>query len=158
MLKELVRGSPALTITGWLNLVLAVILAILSAMDSATVLGINRWIKPGKFAISIVIFTWTIAWFLRYLPHRPRAVRAIGWGISICMIIEITLITMQAARGTTSHFNQATVFDGVAFSVMGAMIGLNTLLVVWVLELFLDQVQSLPPAYLAGIRWGLLIF
>jgi hypothetical protein len=76
-------------------LALAAVLAILAATDSGTVLGINRWIKPGKFAISIVIFVWTIAWFLRYLPgHRPRAVRAIGWGISICMIVEISLITM----------------------------------------------------------------
>lgn len=158
MLKELYRGSPALAITGWLNLALAAVLAILAATDSATVLGINRWIKPGKFAISIVIFTWTIAWFLRYLPHRRRAVRAIGWGISICMLVEISLIAMQAARGTTSHFNQATVFDGVVFGVMGAMIGLNTLLVVWMLVLFMGQVPSLPPAYLDGIRWGLLIF
>src|SRR5260370_14532780 len=127
MVKELYRGSPALAITGWLNLALAAVLAILAVTDSATVLGINRWIKPGKFAISIVIFTWTIAWFLRYLPQGPRAVRAIGWSISICMIVEITLITMQAARGTTSHFNNATLFDGGVVGVMCAIIGLNTL-------------------------------
>jgi hypothetical protein len=139
-------------------LALAAVLAILAATDSAAVLGVNRWIKPGKFAISIAIFVWTIAWFLRYLPHRRRAVRAIGWGISICMIVEISLITMQAARWTTSHFNHATAFDGAVYGVMGATIGLNTLLVVWVLVLFLGQVPSLAPAYLAGIRWGLLIF
>src|ERR1700682_3846819 len=129
MLKELYRSGPALAITGWLNLALAGVLAILATTDSATVLGINRWIKPGKFAISIVIFVWTIAWFLRYLSHRPRAVRAIGWSISFCMLFEISLITMQAARGTTSHFNHATVFDGAVFTVMGAMILINTLLV-----------------------------
>ena len=158
MLKQLYRGSPSLAITGWLNLALAAVLGILAATDSGTVLGINRWIKPGKFAISIVIFTWTIAWFLRYFQHRRRAVRAIGWSISVCMLVEITLITMQAARGTTSHFNNATIFDGAVFAVMGTMIGVNTLLVVWVLVLFCGQVQSLPPAYLAGIRWGLLVF
>jgi hypothetical protein len=158
MLRELVRGSLALAVTGWLNLALAAVLGILAATDSGTVLGINRWIKPGKFTISIVIFVWTIAWFLRHLQHRPRAVRAIGWGISICMIVEISLITMQAARGTTSHFNHATAFDDAVFSVMGAMIALNTLLVVWVLVLFLSHAPSLPPAYLAGIRLGLLIF
>src|ERR1700736_4165457 len=139
MLKELYRGSPALAITGWLNLALAGVLAIVAATDSATVLGINRWIKPGKFAISITIFVWTIAWFFEFLKQRERAVRAIGWNISLCMIVEITLITMQAARGTTSHFNSATVFDGVVFIVMGAAIGLNTLLVAWVLVLFRSQ-------------------
>ncbi len=158
MLKELHRGSPALAITGWLHLALAAVLAILATTDPVTILGVNRWLKPEKFAVSIAIFVWTLAWLLRYLPDRPRAVRAIGWGVSICMLAEMSLIAMQAARGTTSHFNHETAFDAVVFIVMGAMIGLNTVLMVWVAALFFKRVPGLPPAYLAGIRWGLAIF
>jgi hypothetical protein len=38
----------------------------------------------------------------------------IGWGVSICILTAITCITMQAARGTTSHFNNSTTFNSAA--------------------------------------------
>jgi hypothetical protein len=41
---------------------------------------------------------------------------------------------------------------------MGGMIAVNTILAAWILVLFVRDPPSLPPAYLAGIRWGLLIF
>ena len=43
------------------------------------------------------------------------------------MVIEIVIISAQAWRGTTSHFNVGTVVDGVLFTIMGAAIVLQTL-------------------------------
>jgi hypothetical protein len=43
------------------------------------------------------------------------------------MAAEMVLIGMQAARGTTSHYNVATAFDGAVFDWMGRMIAVNTL-------------------------------
>jgi hypothetical protein len=42
-------------------------------------------------------------------------------------VLEIVIIGLQAWRGTTSHFNVATPFDGVLFTIMGAAIVVQTL-------------------------------
>src|SRR5277367_5484773 len=106
----------ALTITGWLNLALLVAMMAAAPFDHRLVMGINPWIKPIKFAASITIYVWTLAWLLSYLP-RPR--RLISWGVSAVMIAEIAIIVMQAARGTTSHYNNSTPFNAIAFGIMG---------------------------------------
>ena len=157
-LRELYRRGPVLTVTGWIHWILAAVLVVLWQLDSRTILGINPWIKPLKFSISIAIYVWTLAWYLAYVSRRRRAVAIISWGASICMLVEITGITLQAARGVPSHFNVATPFDATIFGVMGATIGINTLLVLWTLVLFCAANPELPAAYLWGIRFGLLVF
>jgi hypothetical protein len=42
--------------------------------------------------------------------------------LTVGFVLEIVLIDMQAARGTTSHFNLATRFDAIVFAVMGISI------------------------------------
>lgn len=39
---------------------------VVSPFDSRLVMGTNPWIKPVKFAISITIYVWTVAWLLEY--------------------------------------------------------------------------------------------
>ena len=94
-LRELYRSNPVLTITGWLNWILAAVLIVAVQFDSRTILGINPWIKPIKFSISIAIYGWTLAWYLRYLGGRRRAVRIISWGVAICVLSEIAGITLH---------------------------------------------------------------
>ncbi len=157
-LRELYRRSPVLAVTGWIHWILAAVLVVLWQLDSRTILGINAWIKPLKFSISIAIYVWSLAWYLAYVRQNRRAVTVISWGASICMLVEITGITLQAARGVPSHFNVATPFDATIFAVMGSTIGINTVLVFWTLVLFLAANPELPAAYLWGIRFGLLVF
>ena len=157
-LRLLYAASPPLAITGSLTAALALVLSIAYQFDSRTILGINPWTKPIKFSASIAIFTWTLAWYFRYLTARPRPLRIIGWGSSIMMIGEIAGITMQSWRGVASHFNVTSRFDAVVFMSMGVMIGLNTLFVLWFLILFCMDQPAIPRAYLWGIRSGLAIF
>jgi hypothetical protein len=157
-LRQLYQSNPLLAIIGWIHWILAAVLMVAVAFDSRTILGINPWIKPIKFSISIAIYVWTLAWFLRYLSGRKHAVRIISWGVAITMVAEITGITLQSARGVPSHFNVATPLDAVIFSGMGAVIGVNTVLVIWVCVLFFGDRPELPLAYLWGIRYGLLLF
>ena len=111
-----------------------------------------------KFSVSIAIYVWTLAWYLRYLSGRRRAVKLLSWGVAFTMVAEITLITLQSARGVPSHFNVATPLDAVLFATMGTIIGCNTVMLMWVTALFFVDRPELPAAYLWGIRFGLLIF
>jgi hypothetical protein len=158
LLAELYRRNRLLTLVGWLHVGLLIVAFGLAAFDSRAILGINPWIKPMKFMASITIFVWTVAWLLGYLPGPRWAVRTISVGVSLAMVIEIICISLQSARGTTSHFNGATPFDGIAFGVMGLMIVFNSLLVAWVGVLFFTQKVQLDVVYLWGIRLGLLVF
>jgi len=154
---ELYSRSKVLAITGWIHLALLAGMLVVFGVDSRLVMGINLWIKPIKFAISIIIYVWTVAWLLEYLrPPWPK--RIIGWGISTSMVIEIVCIVVQAARGTTSHFNVSTPLDAGIFSTMGGMIALNSVLVFVLLILFSLGRYDVPRPYLWSIRSGLLIF
>ena len=63
----------------------------------------------------------------------------------LTMVGEIVLISMQAARGTTSHFNIRTPFDAAVFNAMGLMIVANSLAAAWFLTT-LRPVTSDPSA------------
>ncbi len=157
-MRTLYQSNRILTLTGGFHWLLVVVLLLIYPFDSRTILGISPWIKPIKFSVSIAIYVWTLAWYMRYLVDRARAVRIISCGVAISMLTEIACIVMQSARGTTSHFNGATPFDAAVFILMGVMIGLNAMLVVWVLVLFCKPGLRIPPAYAWGIRCGLLLF
>jgi|CZKS01.1.fsa_nt_gi hypothetical protein len=157
-LRELYQSNPVLTITGWFHWILAGVLILAAQFDSRTILGVNPWIKPIKFSISIAIYVWTLAWYLRYLSGRRRAVGIISWVVAVSVIAEIVGITLQSARGVPSHFNITTPLDATIFSAMGAMIGINTVMLIWVCVLFFVDHPDLPAAYLWGIRFGLLLF
>lgn len=129
--KELWQKQRALIAAGFGFLALLIVLGIISLFDSQQILGINRWIKPMKFASSIAIFLFTLAIYLNFLRGYERASRIIAAGATAMLVGEIILIVMQAARGTTSHFNVKTVFDNIVFSLMGLMILINTLLIIY---------------------------
>src|SRR3954447_23005428 len=98
-LQRLWKASPPLTATGLL--MLAVFAASLAAMavDTSTILGAPRWLKPAKFAISTAIYAFTLAWIFTYLPDRPRLTRRVGWITAVVVILEVAIIDLQAARG-----------------------------------------------------------
>lgn len=158
LIKELFRRNAILSWVALGHFLLLIVLAAISLFDSTTILGINRWIKPMKFSASIGLYATTIAWFTGYLPKEKLSVKLISWGIAICMIAEIVCIVLQPARGTTSHFNKATPFDAVVFSIMGTMIAINTVLDAFLLALFFKEKTAIPRSYLWGIRLGLAVF
>jgi len=158
MLKELRRSEPVLWRTGCFMIPVIVICLIGMPFDTRQVTGTNPWLKPFKFAVSILIYVWTLGWFLRFVEGAERSKQAVRWGVSLAMTGEILLITLQAARGVPSHFNVESAFDAVVFSLMGLFILLNTFLVALALLLLLVWPSGIQPAYLMGIRMGLLVF
>jgi hypothetical protein len=158
VIRELHHRDALLFFTGAIMLLLLVVATFFSIGDARLILGINPWIKPMKFMTSIAIFLWTIAWFMPETEPRPRARAFVRWTIASAMVIEIAMITMQAWRGATSHFNVVTAFDALVFNIMGGAIALSTAAIVvfwWIIR------RDTPPGragYIWGIRLGVLLF
>lgn len=143
---------------GLLNFLAAFVCVVMMAATDTKVLGINAWIKPMKFFISIGIFTWTMNWFLHYL-NRPRTERSYTWMAILVFTFESFVITWQAANGRLSHFNITTPLYSILFSLMGVAITVLTVWTGYIGYLFFKQKNlDLPPAYLWGIRLGILFF
>ncbi len=126
--------------------------------DSMQILGINRWIKPLKFFLSVGIMSWTMGWILYYLDPK-KSVRVISILIVFSMFVENAIVTLQAARGIRSHFNVHEPTNAMLFSIMGIFIVLFTFTSIYALILFTRQKKFfIQPSYLLGIRLGLLYF
>ncbi|HEX6216837.1 MAG TPA: hypothetical protein VFZ38_18505 [Vicinamibacterales bacterium] len=153
MTRELRHRDPLLFWTGAFMLLMLLVVTLISISDTRQILGLNPWIKPMKFMTSITIFLWTVAWFMPETQPNPLARAMVRWTIAIAMLTEITIITMQAARGTTSHFNNATAFDDILFGIMGLGVVFNTAAMV----LFLWIIRRDTPPSRAGYIWGIRI-
>lgn len=156
LIKEVFKRSPNLGWFGTLNFLAFFIMLMIAFFDDRMLLGINLWVKPMKFAISIGVFVWTMAWFLHELPQKAK-VKKIEWTIILMLFIEMVIIVGQAARGEMSHFNISSIFNGILFQIMGIAILINTMMVFWAFLLF-GKVDTLPNGYKIGIRFGMLIF
>jgi hypothetical protein len=123
------------------------------------VLGINVWIKPMKFFVSTTIFLWTVAWFRPQVASRfSGTARGVSITIGVAMVFEMVGITIQAARGTTSHFNVATQFDAAIFNMMGVLILVNTIAMIVFLAIIRRDTPPQRAGYLWGIRLGIALF
>jgi hypothetical protein len=158
LLIDLFRKQPLLTAAAWIHVVLALVTLVGLVVDHRTILGLNPWVKPLKFAVSIALYLFTIALFLSYFPDQTRMLFWATLVIAITMLVEISLISLQAFRGTTSHFNTSTPFDAGVLYTMGIAIVVNTVMTGIILWQFFVQPPALPLSYLWGIRLGLIIF
>src|SRR5678815_3990843 len=121
-LARLWQASPPLTAAGVLLIVAAAASAVGLLVDSRTITGAPAWLKPLKFAVSTAVYSFTLAWVFTYLTDRPRVRRAVVQPTAIVFALEVAIIDVQAWRGTTSHFNGATVLDRTLYTVMGTAI------------------------------------
>ena len=158
LFSEIHRKNAILSKFGWLMLVGAIICLVLTSVDRTMVSGLNAWIKPMKFFLSIAIFSWTMALYMDLLNY-PKQVRWYSRMVVVVFIIEMIIIVGQAAKGQRSHFNITTPLNGILFSIMGVAI---TILVSWTLYiafLFFRQKQfRLPMHVIWAIRIGLVLF
>lgn len=157
-IEELLRRSPVLFTAAAVHLALLVLLLGLASLDERLVLGVNAWIKPAKFAASIAVYLLTINWLIGDVALPPRGRRAVVWGTVAMVSFEMVAISMQAARGVASHFNDSSPFDAAVFALMGIAILANTALAAYLAHRFWTTRPPLPAPYLWGIRLGLAVF
>jgi hypothetical protein len=140
-------AAPALTILGFIMAADLVLALSGLVVDRRVITGAPAWLKPAKFAISTMIAAWSFAFCIASTSIWPRFTRALDIVLATGLLLEIALIDMQAARGTSSHFNFATRFDGAVFAVMGVSI-----LCIWLAMLLLTVVLFRQPY--ASSAWG----
>jgi hypothetical protein len=158
VLCDAVQGNRGLAWGIWWNAGLLLLSLAAMPFDSRKIIGLNPWVKPVKFDVSVIVFLVTIALLLWSLPEDWRSTKLwVGWGMGVAMIVEDTIIALQSARGVRSHMNYTTPLDGSLFGVMGLFIALNTVLAVWLLIAWCRTDAGLPPAVVWGVRLGLLM-
>lgn len=122
-LAELIARHRLLALYGLALLILALAGAAMQIVDTRVLAsGVNVWVKPVKFLVSIGVFALTAAWFFGYI--RPERRRALLPRLSVVMLIaagtlELLWIGWQAAHGLESHFNNDTPFYNLMYGLMG---------------------------------------
>ncbi len=155
-LRTMLRWHGPLVAFSLAMAVLSVALVVAWLVDDRTLLGAPLWAKPLKFALSFTFYGLTLAWLL----SRSTRARRLGWWTGtvavVASLVEMVVITGQAARGSRSHFNTDTAFDQMLFSLMGATVAVIYVatLVVGVL-LLRSRLQD--PATAWALRLGVLV-
>jgi hypothetical protein len=140
-------AAPGLTVLGFIMAADLVFCMLGLVVDRRVITGAPAWLKPAKFALSTMIACWSFAFCMASTTIWPRVRRVLDVVLATGLFIEIALIDMQAARGTSSHFNLGTRFDAAVFAVMGVSIA-GIWLGMLVLTMLLFR-QSF-----AGSAWG----
>ncbi|OYR42207.1 hypothetical protein DJ82_03100 [Halorubrum sp. Ib24] len=154
-IRELRRRDPVLSAVAAINAVLFGAFAVGIVFDPTVVNGEPAWLKPTKFAGSIALVCATLGWLGVHLPVDPDFRRRVSRVVGVGLLIEIALIGGQAARGVGSHFNQATVLDGVVGGVMGVTIVVVTVAVAALAVRARNNEFDVHPAFAAGILLGI---
>lgn len=160
LFRDLWRQQQPLMVFSVVMALFSLLLVVGVMADGRMIGGQPAWMKPLKFALSMVIYTITIIWLLGFVRSQrrwiQRGVRAFGWLVIVVFVVEMVVIAGQAARGVTSHFNAATPLDTALYSVMGTAIT-----VLWVangvLAVILLFQRIEPPAMAWGLRLGLIL-
>ena len=137
-----------------LMLVFLVPALVLQPIDPRLLNEISVWVKPAKFALSLALHYATLAWAIGLLAPawRQGDYMRRSFLLSLCAgFFEIAYISLQAARGRASHFNEATTAEMVLYSVMG--VG-AVILVVQSFDLGRHILKSPRRELDAGVRLG----
>jgi hypothetical protein len=149
--------SPAFYYCGLGHFILYVLLLIISLFDHRQLMGINLWIKPMKFALSIAIYSLTWPLLLQYLPFEKVKKRFTNFSV-FAVTFEMIAIASQAARGQLSHYNVNGAYNALVFSLMGVVIVSQTLFAIYMGYLFFKvKAEQITAGLLWAIRLGIIM-
>jgi hypothetical protein len=125
-------------------------------LDPRYITAAPAWLKPLKFAISSMLYSFILLWMLTFLKNGVLK-RIFAGTIGLMLMLEFVGIVTQVVRGTTSHFNFSTSFDGFVFSyLMGLPIMVLTLCTMG-LAVLVQRQRDIDPVLGLGMRLGLAI-
>jgi len=162
LFAEFDRRHPLLTRYGFALLALGVVAMALQIVDPRTLAsGVNIWVKPAKFFVSVGVFALTTAWFMGYVrPERRGAwvMRVTAWTLIASGSFELLYISFQAAQGLESHFNLTTPFYIAMYALMGlgaVILTATTLPLAW--EIVRRPAPGLQRSFVAAVAIGLVL-
>jgi len=131
IIQTVKKNSPILFGIVIIHVVFMIVSLIGLLVDDRTLMGVNVWIKPLKFAISTGVYIFTVGYLTTLYPYSNRKRNILNNLVSWSLLIEVSIIVMQGARGVQSHYNQSNLFDALLFAAMGILILLNVIVMVW---------------------------
>lgn len=157
-LSSLKSRNECLFYFGLLCLFSAILILIKSKCSDVQINGVNAWYKPLKFAMSVGIFSWTMAWYTGYLISYSY-LNIYNWSLIIFLGFEVFYITFQAARGQLSHYNvSSALYTSLTVAMAVAAIA-ATLYTGYIGILFCtERFPELPDYYVWAIRIGIFLF
>ena len=114
--------EPRLTAAAFAMLALAVPTLFAWLIDGRQFQGVDTWIKPLKFELSVAFYLFTLALFLPLAGDRFRASwlgRYMVWPVIVPIVLEVLYIAWRASRLEASHYNRDDWVGIALYSLMG---------------------------------------
>ncbi len=124
--------------------------------DPRWIAGAPAWLKPAKFGVSVLLYLVTIRWMLGVVTGHRRLLGVVAGVMLVALSAELVAIDLQVLRGTTSHFNETTLFDTVVYLGMGGLIS-TVFAVTAIGAVLVLRTRGVDRTIAAGMRWGLLL-
>ncbi|UKT62985.1 hypothetical protein [Pedobacter mucosus] len=157
LLKNHEEDTRPLFYCGIVHLLLALLFLAILPFEQRVLLGINLWIKPIKFALSIGIYSLTWILLLPYLQSEKIKKNFVRFTV-FAMGFEMLCVTTQAARGELSHFNHSGIYNATIYSLMGIVITAQTIFSFFIaIQFFKHTPPQMSKSMIWAIRLGMLI-
>jgi len=161
-LKEILgtvkKQSPILYWIAMIHFLLIIVCMIGLFIDERTLQGVNVWVKPLKFSISLGIYILTVGYIITLYPFSKRKKNIINNIVSWTSLLEMGIIIYQAQRGVQSHYNTSSVLDSLLFLGMGVLTILNVLVMfLFIIETIRLKLKTTTPVQVAILIGWLII-
>ncbi|MCE2612189.1 hypothetical protein LVD13_04330 [Flavobacteriaceae bacterium D16] len=152
VLRKVRKESPILYYIAIINLIGALICIPGLLWDDRTLMGVNVWIKPIKFLISVGIYILTLGYLITFYPFSSLKKKIIRNIVAWTLLFENIIIVTQGVRGVQSHYNVHTVLDSILFGMMGFLIAINVV----VMAFFVIETIRLKLTVSRPMQWAIL--
>lgn len=158
--RRVLNGNVVLAQCGVFLLVLLPALSLALLMDSRVILGMNIWIKPIKFSLALIVYTFTLSW---YANHVRQDWRHAQWHqrfsrlVAVAILLEMLWLIYAASIGETSHFNTSHPLLTWIYPLMGLLAILLTSMSLLVgIGVLRNRESTLSPLGQFAMAYGLI--
>src|SRR5580658_7603989 len=124
MLKRLWKTHAPLTATGLLMLPALAIAAVGLFVDPLLIMGSPAWLKPAKFALSIAVYVFTLAWTFTFSTPLNAALFAVmGTAIVLQTVTSIAIAIALWRQEFEDHALGWALRLGMIITIVGAFSG-----------------------------------